>query len=468
MVVGEIQEGVDVIVIGAGPGGYVAAIRAAQLGREVYLIDSMDRLGGVCLNCGCIPSKALIHVANVFSGLDSAKDYGISVQGKALDFKKLQEWKEGIISQLSKGVAQLCKENGVTVHQGTARFTSNNSLFVASTEKSSSFKFKNAIIATGSCPLEVPGLSFNEDRGIVSSRGALNWTELPKKLAVIGAGYIGIELGTVYAKLGSEVTMIEALDRILPELDPTLGKPVAKHLKSLGVTTKLNTTAENFDGKALHLSDGSEIAVDKVLVAVGRRPNSENLGLEKAGIEIDEKGFIKTGPDAQTTQANIYAIGDVAGGALLAHKASAEGKIAAEAICGQKVAFDNYVPAVIFSDPEIAVVGLSETEAQKQGLEIKAGQFPFAALGRAMASHATEGFVKVISEEPSKRLLGFQIVGTHASELIATATHALEMGALVDDLSQIINTHPTFSEAIGEAIESIYGKAIHLSPRKQN
>ncbi len=464
---GSIQEGVDVVVIGAGPGGYVAAIRAAQLGREVHLIEAMERLGGVCLNWGCIPSKALIHVANFFSDIDGAADFGIMVKEKSLDPKKMQAWKDNILKKLSKGIEQLCKDYGITVHQGTAHFDSKNSVTVIRQEGSESLKFKHAIIASGSKAIELPGLPFDEAKGIVSSKGALSWSKMPPKLAVIGGGYIGIEMGTVFAKFGSQVTIVEALDRILPEMDAEIAKPVERKLKKLGVNIVAKAKASSFDGKKLKVDGADDVAADKVLVAVGRKPNAESLDLKAASVDVDARGFILINEKCQTSNPKVYAIGDVAGGMLLAHKASAQGKVAAEAVCGRKVAFENYVPAVIFSDPEIATVGLSEAEAQAAGFAAKSGQFPFAALGRAMASQATEGFVKVVGDAKTKRILGFQIVGPHASELIATASHALEMGALVDDLALIINTHPTFAEAIGEAVESIYGRAIHLSPRKQ-
>jgi dihydrolipoamide dehydrogenase len=463
----EKQKDVDVVVIGAGPGGYVAAIRAAQLGRKVHLIDAMERLGGVCLNWGCIPSKALIHVANFFSDIERVSDLGIAIDSKSLDLAQTQTWKNGILKKLSKGIEQLCKDNGITIHRGIAYFTSRDSIMVEKEDRSESLKFKNAIIATGAHAIELPGLPFGEAKGIVSSKGALGWSELPKKLVVVGAGYIGIELGTVFAKFGSEVTIIEALDRILPEIDQELSRPVERKLKKRGVRIILGSKVKGLDGRTVELEGGDKIEADKVLVAVGRKPNTDNLSLDTAGVLLDEKGFIKVAEDGMTTNSLIYAIGDVVGGALLAHKASAEGKIAAEAMCGQAVSFDHFIPSVIFSDPEIAMVGLTEAQASEKGIKTSTGQFPFAALGRAMASHATDGFVKIVADAETKRLIGCQMVGPHVSELIATVTHALEMGAEVDDLLPIINTHPTFSEAIGEAVESIYGRAIHISPRKQ-
>ena len=464
---GDIQEGVDVIIIGAGPGGYVAAIRAAQLGREVHLIDPLPRLGGICLNWGCIPSKALIHAANFFQDLDHSVDFGVEVSGKSLDVPKLQAWKDDLIAKLTKGIALLCRDNGISVHQGTAHFTSENSVLIESGDTTESLQFKNAVIATGSRPASLPSLPFDEAQGIVSSTEALAWQEIPESLAVIGGGYIGVELGTVYAKFGSQVTIIEALDRLLPEIEADIAKPVVRKLKKIGVSIVTGVRAKSYAKGQLSLENGDTVDATRVLVAVGRQPNTDGLQLEAAGIALDEHGCIKINQQCQTAKPHIYAIGDVAGGMQLAHKASHEGKVAAEAMCGQPAAFDNYVPAVIFSDPEIAMVGLTEEAAKQQGLAVHSGQFPFAVLGRSLASHATDGFVKVVAEEATKRLVGIQIVGGHASDLIAAATYALEMGALSDDVADMINTHPTFAEAIGEAVEALYGRAIHISPRKQ-
>ncbi len=468
MVMGDIQEGRELIVIGGGPGGYVAAIRAAQLGKDVTLIDALPQLGGVCLNWGCIPSKALIHVASVYHSLDTAKDFGIHVTGKSVDWSESQSWKQNLIKKLSQGIAALCKDNGVEVIQGMAHFTSEQSVMVESDEHVGSYKFEQAIIASGSKAIEIPTLPFDDSKGIIGAKGALSLSEIPKKLAVVGGGYIGVELGTAYAKLGSQVTIVEAKERLLPEISVDLAKAVSRKLKQLGITTYVSTQANAYDGSYLSLAgEHDPIEADKVLVAVGRRPNTEELQLDLAKVDVDIQGYITVNEQGQSSQENIYAIGDVVGGMMLAHKASAEGKIAAEAICGEPSGFDNYVPAVIFSDPEVAMVGLSETQAQERGLAIQVGQFPFAALGRTVASHESDGFIKIISEVESYRILGFEMVGPHVSELISIATHLLEMGAMVDDVALTINTHPTFAEAIGEAAESIYGHAIHLSPRKQ-
>jgi dihydrolipoamide dehydrogenase len=282
MVMGEIQEGVDVVVIGAGPGGYVAAIRAAQLGREVHLVEAMDRLGGVCLNWGCIPSKALIHVANLFSDIGEAGDLGISIDHKSLDLRKTQAWKNEIIKKLSKGIEQLCRDNKITIHRGIAHFKSKDSIMIEGEETSQSLKFKNAIVATGSHAIELPGLPFAEAKGIVSAKGALSWSQVPKKLVVVGAGYIGTELGTVFSKFGSDVTIVEALDRILPEIDADIAKPVERKLKKLGVTTILGAKVQAFDGRRVELEGGEGVSADKVLISVGRNPNTDKLSLEQS------------------------------------------------------------------------------------------------------------------------------------------------------------------------------------------
>jgi dihydrolipoamide dehydrogenase len=463
MVMGDIQEGLDVVVIGAGPGGYVAAIRAAQLGRDVTLIDERVALGGVCLSEGCIPSKALIHASNLYDQIAHAEIYGIKVEGASCDLGEMQRWKEGIIQKLTQGVQQLCQSNKVTILQGTAQFTTKNSLQVTHDDSIKSFQFKNAIIATGARSVEIPSIPFSEQ--VLSSKEALELTSLPKKLAIIGGGYIGVELGTVYAKLGSTVTIIEAEKRLLPELDKGLGRPVIKQLKALGVTLLTGVKAKEFKGGQLTLEGAENLVVDKVLVAVGRSPNTHNLNLKAAHVQIDERGFIAVNEQCQTSSSKIYAIGDCAGGMLLAHKASAEGKVAAEALCGESIAFDALVPAVIFSDPEIAFVGLSETEAKERGLDTVSSRFPLAAIGRSLASNASEGFVKLIADAKTSRLLGFQMVGHGASELVAEATLAIEMGAHAEDLSLTIHSHPTFSEAIHDAAEGLYGQSIHLASR---
>lgn len=468
MVVGDIQEGIDVAVIGAGPGGYVAAIRAAQLGRKVTLIDSRERLGGVCLHEGCIPSKALIHAANVYHGLSEAEEFGVRVEGRSIDVVQMQQWKRGIISKLSKGIGQLCKENHVTFLRGTARFTSPNSLQVDSENETKSYQFKHAIIASGSEAIQIPSLPFDAKKNVVGSKGALNLESIPKKLAVIGAGYIGVELGTVYAKLGSQVTFIEVLDGILPGLDRDITKVIERRLKGLGVTVLTGTEVTGFDKGGLQTKgNGSVVEADQVIVAVGRRPKSDSLNLQQVRVKTDEKGFIVVDQRQQTSQPTIYAIGDVVGEPLLAHKASAEGKVAAEAICGKQAAFDAVVPSVIFSDPEIASVGMTTEEAKEAGIETIVSQFSFAALGKSLAAHAPAGFVKILAAADTKRVLGIHMVGAAASELIAEATMAIEMGAFADDLALTVHTHPTFSEAIAEAAEMLYGEAIHISPRKQ-
>lgn len=468
MVVGDFANEVDVLVIGGGPGGYVAAIRAAQLGRKVTLVDKAE-LGGVCLNRGCIPSKAIISAAEHLTMIKDAKKMGIDVEGVSVDLSRLMEWKNGVVKKLTGGVSTLLKGNKVEVIKGEAYFSGKNSVKIATENDSQTYEFKACIVATGSRPAELPFLKFDGER-ILSSTEALNLQEVPKRLLVIGGGYIGLELGTAYSKLGSEVTILEGADNILPGVDQAMVRMVSRNLKKLGV--KVHTKAKVTSGKR----EGDEVIVtaevggeektftaDYVLVAVGRKPNTDELGLEQAGVELDERGFIKVDKQLRTSNPDIFAIGDAAGGALLAHKASYEGKVAAEVIAGQPSEVD-YVamPFVIFSDPEIAYTGLSEKEAKEQGYDPVVSRFAFQANGRALSMEKADGFIQVIADKESKQLLGVQIVGPEASSLIAEAVLAIEMGANAEDLSLTIHAHPTLPEALMEAAEGVLGHAIHM------
>lgn len=474
MVVGEIAMGTEVLVIGSGPGGYVAAIRAAQLGKEVTLVER-EELGGICLNHGCIPSKALITAANMVHKIPHLEEMGITTGDVKVDAGKLQEWKQGISSKLSSGVGQLCKHNGVQVMQGSAAFQSSKKVLVESENGTQAIEFKKCIIATGSRSMEVPGLEYDDDV-IIGSRQALKLKEIPEKLVVIGGGYIGLELGTVYAKLGSQVTVVEMMDQLLPGQDIELVRLVARHLKKLGVEVHLNSKAKSVEkGKSgakviVDTPDGEhEIQTDKVLLSVGRRPNTDRLHPEEAKVELDEHGFVKVDADLQTSRPNIWAIGDVATQPMLAHKASHEGLVAAAKIAGQPAGADWLtVPAVIFTDPEIATAGLSEAEAKAQGFEVVVGKFPFAALGRAMTTGETDGFVKMIADKTSEVVLGVHIVGPEASNLISEAALAIEMGARLEDVALTIHPHPTLPEGLMEAAEAAMGQAIHImNPKKK-
>lgn len=471
MVVGSVSRGCQTVVIGAGPGGYVAAIRLAQLGRDTILVEKNPTLGGVCLNVGCIPSKAMIHASDFVTEAREAGSMGITVEGVSIDLPKTVTWKDGIVRRLTKGVEFLCDKNGVEVVKGTARFTSDRSLVVDAEDGPVEIAFEQAVVATGSRPMPLRGFDVDGEK-VIGSSEALSLDRVPERMIVIGGGYIGLELGTVYAKLGSDVTVVEFLPELLPALDPEVGKTLARRLKKLGVTVLLEHKAVSFEPgePSTVVCEGPDgevrLDADVTMVSIGRVPNVEGLGLEEIGVERDENGFVTVDDRQRTSVGGIYAIGDVVGGALLAHKAYREAKVAAEVIAGKPGAFDNVtVPAVIYTDPEIAWAGLSEKEAREQGFEVATGSYPLAAHGRAMTLNQTDGFVKTVIEKGTGRILGVTAVGAGVSELIAEATLALEMGAFVDDLAVTIHPHPTMSEAIQESVEAAVGEAVHTVNR---
>ncbi len=468
MVVGSVSRGCQVVVIGAGPGGYVAAIRLAQLGKDVILVEKNPTLGGVCLNVGCIPSKAMIHAADLAHEIRHAGNMGLTVEGLTVDLPKMVEWKDGIVTRLTTGVEFLCKGNGVDVVSGAAEFLSDRSLAVSTDEGRIEIEFEQAVIATGSRPMQLDGFPHDGVR-IIGSTEALSLQSVPERLVIIGAGYIGLELGTVYAKLGSKVSVVEFLPKVVPNLDPEVGKALTRQLKKLGVTLHLSHRAEAFEpgDPSIVVARGPKdeelrLEADVVMMTVGRVPNTENIGLEAAGVTTDAKGFITVNDRMQTSAAGIYAIGDVVGGALLAHKAYQEGKVAADVIAGEPAAFDSFVPAVIYTDPEVAWVGLGEEEAKEKGYDVVTGAFQFKASGRAMSLDSTDGFVKAIADAGTKQLLGIVAVGRGVSEFIGEATLALEMGAFLEDVALTIHPHPTMSEALQEAIEGALGQAVHM------
>lgn len=471
MVVGEFTTEVDVLVIGAGPGGYVAAIRAAQLGKSVVVVDK-DELGGVCLNRGCIPSKALITAAAQYESMQNASQMGIAAENVSVDFSKVQKWKDEITSRLTGGVASLLKGNNAQVVKGEALFVNEREVRVIDGYNVDRYRFNHCIIATGSRPIELKPFPFGGR--ILSSTEALELKEIPKSLIVIGGGYIGIELGQTFAKFGSKVTVLEGTDTILPGFESEMSRWVSRNLRKLNVDVVTEAMAQKAeqtetDVTVTYTVQGEEksVTADYVLVTVGRRPNTDELGLEAINMEMDERGFIKVDHQCKTSVDNIYAIGDIVHGPALAHKASYEGKVAAEAIAGHPSAVDyQAIPAVVFSDPELASVGLTETEAKEKGYDVVVGRFPYAANGRALTMNAADGFVKLIGDQQTGLVIGGQIVGPEASNLIAEIGLAIEMGATLEDIALTIHAHPTLGEIAMEAAEGALGRAIHQINKK--
>ncbi len=469
MVVGELTEEVDLLVIGAGPGGYVAAFRAADLGVSTMLIEEEPKLGGVCLRVGCIPSKALLHVAHLIESAAEAKDFGVSFKEPQLDVEKLRGWKSGVVDRLCGGIKTLASKRKVRVVQGRARFEDSRTVRVEGGEVAR-VKFKHCIIATGSRVKKLPEKLIPADC-CIDSTGALELKSVPKALLVVGGGYIGLELGQVYAALGSRVTVVEALDRILPGADEDLARVLNARLKKQFEAIHVGATLEYAKREAgqveVAFTKGGEkhkLRFDAVLVSVGRQPNSDNLGLETTQVKVNERGFIVVDEQRRTTDKRIFAIGDVAGEPMLAHKASREGIVAAEAIAGHNSVFDaRAIPAVVYTSPEIAWCGLTELEAKQKGIEVKIGKFPWGASGRAIAMGRPEGVTKILADPKSQRVLGVGIVGEHAGDLIAEAVLAIEMGATAEDIAMTIHPHPATSETIMEAAESVFGQAIHVA-----
>ena len=449
----------DVLVLGAGPGGYSAAFRAADLGLSVTLVDAGPRLGGVCLNVGCIPSKELLHVAKAIHDQAHLADNGVSFGASRIDLDRVRAGKQRVVERLTGGLQGLAKQRKVRVVYGRGVLRSANSLEVEGEQ----IGFRHAIIATGSRPARIPGLP--DDERVMDSTGALELAEIPGKLLVIGGGYIGLEMATVYDALGSEVTVVEMAGQLLPGADPDLVKPLAKRLgaqfsevltgtRVAGVKAQKNGLMVSLDGPQ---ASGDRL-FDRVLVAVGRRPNSEDFGAEAAGIALTERGFVRVDAQLRTSVPHIHAIGDVAGDPMLAHKAVHEGKVAAEAIAGHKVGFDALaIPAVVFTDPEVAWAGVTEREAREQGTPVAKAVFPWAANGRSLTLGRDEGMTKLLFDPESRRVLGVGIVGPAAGDLIAEGVLAIEMGADVEDLALSIHPHPTLSETLGMAAEVAAG-----------
>jgi dihydrolipoamide dehydrogenase len=461
---------VHTVVIGAGPGGYVAAIRLAQLGIETLVVEK-EYFGGVCLNVGCIPSKALIHAAKTYwKTLHESKSMGIVAKSVELDYAQTISWKDGIVKKLSTGIRTLLKGNKVQILEGEAKFSGPNSLNILKSDgKIEPVEFQNCILATGSSPTRIPTLPVDQ-KLILDSTGALALERLPQKMTIVGGGYIGLELGMAFAKLGTQVTIVEFLENVLATFDADIIKLITRKLKKLKVEVLTSSKAMGVKSKGKGVSLKVEtpagvknIESDYVCVCVGRTPNTSGLSLDTTGIKTDEQGFIQVNSKLQSSVRHIYAIGDISGQPMLAHKASREAEVAAEVIAGHKSEMDvRQIPAVVFSDPEIAQSGLSEKEAQDGGIKAKVSTFPYAAVGRSMTTNETEGFVKFLTDPETSEILGITIVGANASDLISEAALGIEMGALVQDMALTVHPHPTFGEILMEAAKGNLGEAIHI------
>jgi dihydrolipoamide dehydrogenase len=464
----------DVVVIGAGPGGYTAAFRAADLGLSVTLIERYPTLGGVCLNVGCIPSKALLHSAQIITETREMRDHGIDFGEPTIDVDKLRAFKDKVISQLTGGLGGLAKQRNVTVVHGEAQFTSANQLAVNQDGTPTLINFRHAIIAAGSEVTRIPGLPYDDDR-LIDSTGALALADIPDRMLVIGGGIIGLEMSCVYAALGTKVTVVELSDTLIPGCDRDLVRPLEKRIRKQyeNIYTGAKVTAvESTDNGLLVSFEGGKAPAsdtfDRVLLAVGRSPNGRKLAAENAGVAVDDRGFIAVDAQQRTNVDHIFAIGDIVGQPMLAHKATHEGKVAAEVIAGHKSAFDpSTIPSVAYTDPEIAWMGLTETEAKAKGIAYEKGVFPWAASGRALSIARSEGLTKVILDPESKRVLGAGMTGPNAGELIAEAVLALEMGADIEDIALTIHPHPTLSETLNFACEVAEGTCTDIyAPRK--
>ncbi len=465
----------EIVVVGAGPGGYAAAFYAAGKGKKVLLVEQEKRLGGVCMNTGCIPSKTLLHAAKLITEAEGSAFRGITFGKPKIDLDKLRAWKESIVEKLAGGVGTLASKHGVEVLRGRGYFEDSTTLRVETREGQKIVTFEHAIVAVGSKAAMPPAFDLGNKR-IMTSTEALDIEEIPKNLLVVGGGYIGMELGTVYAALGSSVVLVEALDSILMGADPDLIRPVMRYAEKAfkEVRPKAKVLKMATSGKQIKVSieiDGKkkDELYDRVLVAVGRVPNSNDIGLENTKVSRDDKGFIQVNAQQQTSDPALYAIGDVVGGVLLAHKAAKEARIAVDVIIGEPSAFENIViPAVVFTDPEVAWCGLTESEARDKGIQIEVARFPWSASGRALSFDRPDGLTKLIVEPETERILGVGIAGAGAGELISEAVLAVEMGATVKDLAESIHPHPTLSETLMESAELFYGESTHMFSRRKS
>jgi dihydrolipoamide dehydrogenase len=464
----------QVVVLGAGPGGYTAAFRAADLGKQVVLIERYASLGGVCLNVGCIPSKALLHTAEVINEVAELEQMGVRYTQPKIDLDKMRAGKDKVVGKLTGGLAALAKQRKVQVVTGVGKFSDPKHIEVQTADGLTRIEFEHCIIACGSAPVKIPGFP-NDDPRLIDSTGALALQDIPNKMLIVGGGIIGLEMGTVYATLGSKIDIVELQDGLIPGCDRDLVRPLQKRLEGMVESIMLKTKVTDIKAQKNGLKVSFEGAkapenklYDRVLVAVGRSPNGRQINAEAAGVQVDERGFIATDQKMRTNVPHIYAIGDVVGNPMLAHKATHEAKVAAEVICGLPALFDPMtIPNVAYTDPEVAWMGLTETEAKAQGIEIEKGVFPWVASGRALGIHREEGLTKLIFDPKSKRILGAGIVGRNAGELIGETVLALEMGADAEDIGLTIHPHPTLNETVGLAAEMAEGSITDLMPPKK-
>lgn len=469
MVVGDIETGTDVVVIGSGPGGYTAAIRAAQEGKDVIIIEKED-IGGTCLNRGCIPAKALIHASKFHEDIQHWNEIGIKAECEHVNFDEIQEWKQDTVEKLNSGVKHILDREGVEVMNGEAKFEDEETLRVEEAHNAETVKFEKAIIATGSQPIEIPGLEFEKEK-IISSKELLNLEEVPEEIVVVGGGYIGMEAVTKLAKFGCTVKVVEARERVLSNFQEDIVSRLKEMTPEYDDEIYTSTMAQKVnyeEDKAVLIAEQGdetlEISGDYVLVAAGRtaKPNLEKIGLENAGLEINEEGFLNVDEQMKTSKENILAIGDAIGQPMLAHKAYREGDVAGEVVSGKPAAFDNqYIPKAMYTDPEVGVAGMNPEEAEEEFDEVLIGEFPLEASGRALTTNKTNGFCRVIASG-DKKLQGVQIVGTRASDTLAEATLALEMQAYLDDIANTIHAHPTFPEVLQEACKDALDKSVHI------
>jgi dihydrolipoamide dehydrogenase len=464
----------QVVVIGAGPGGYTAAFRAADLGLDVVLVEKYSTLGGVCLNVGCIPSKALLHSAKVIDDAESMSSHGVTFGKPKIDIKKIRGYKEEVVGQLTKGLAGMAKMRKVNVVQGVAKFTSSNSLSIEGNDKVKTIDFENCIIAAGSRVVQLPFLP--EDDRVIDSTGALELEDVPENMLVIGGGIIGLEMATVYRALGSKISIVEMSEQLIPAADKDVVKVLHRYVDKQYESIMLETGAAKVEAK----KDGLWVTFegknapkepqryDKILSAVGRRPNGDLLDAEKAGVNVDERGFIAVDNQLRTNVPNIYAIGDLVGQPMLAHKATHEAHVAAEVIAGKKHVFEpRCIPSVAYTDPELAWVGLTEKEAKEKGIDYGVGSFPWAASGRAIGAGRTEGFAKTIYDKSNNRIIGAAVAGVNAGEIIGEACLAIEMGCEAEDIALTVHAHPTLSESLAFSAEAYEGTCTDLPPSRK-